>query len=279
MLEAGPRITMKTLIRQWTPRFVFEQYRRLKRLRAQARNRGRSIEEVFTEIYETNQWGGAAGEFCSGTGTADAHTVAAYVAAVTALADTEGFRGRDFVDLGCGDFRVGRDLLPLCSRYTGVDVVKALIEQHRQAHGGPNAAFLHLDIVHDDLPAGDVCFVRQVLQHLSNAEISAVLAKLARYSWVFITEHYPTDNPRIRPNRDKVHGGDVRVYENSGVYLTEPPFNLPEDALRLVLEVPGVGLGDDGDPGVIRTFLYQPGQAADAIGNDENQTTTTGRYS
>ena len=41
-------------------------------------------------------------------------------------------------------------------------------------------------------------------------------------------------------NMDKPHGGDVRVCDNSGVYLAEPPFELPVQALKQVLEVPGV---------------------------------------
>jgi len=118
---------------------------------------------------------------------------------------------------------------------------------------------MHLDIVEDELPNGDVCFVRQVLQHLSNRQIIVVLPKLKKYKWVFITEHYQTDNNVIKPNIDKVHGRDVRVYDNSGVYLSKPPFELPAQELKEVLEVPGVGLEGLNDPGVIRTFLYKPG--------------------
>ena len=77
-----------------------------------------------------------------------------------------------------------------------------------------------------------------------NQQIISVLKKLKKYHWVFITEHYPTDNDMIKPNIDKVHGSDVRVYDNSGVYLTEPPFELPRLALEQILEVPGVGLGE-----------------------------------
>ena len=68
---------------------------------------------------------------------------------------------------------------------------------------------------------------------------SLVLPKLVKYKYIFITEHYPTDNDAIRPNMDKPHGGDVRVYDNSGVYLAEPPFELPVQTLKQVLEVPG----------------------------------------
>lgn len=235
--------------------------RSIRRLWQQSRNRTRSAEDVFTEIYATAAWGGRVGEFCSGSGSADRAMVAAYVAAVSAKAASEGFLGRTFVDLGCGDFRVGRELLPLCSGYVGVDVVAALVERNQREHGDATTRFVRLDIVRDPLPDGDVCFVRHVLQHLSNGQILAILPKLAAYRWVFITEHYPSDDGRIVPNRDMVHGGHVRMSVDSGVYLTEPPFALPERSLTKVMEIPGARLGRGRDAGLIRTFLYQPQRA------------------
>ena len=216
-------------------------------------------EKVFTGIYRQNTWGGAEGEFCSGPGSVDDGIVSAYIAAISAQASSEGFLGRAFVDLGCGDFRVARRLIPLCSSYTGIDIVKPLVRQNQERYGNGVVCFMHLDIVDDSLPDGDVCFLRQVLQHLSNYQIVAILQKLTKYRWVFITEHYPTDNDAIEPNIDKFCGGGTRVSANSGVYLTKPPFRLPADALEQVLEVRGVGSDESHDQGLIRTFLYEPG--------------------
>ena len=249
---------LNSLLRALVPQFLIGRYRQFRRHREQARNRHKNVEQVFTEIYSNNKWGGARGEFSSGAGTTDESTVSPYVAMVSNQAASEGFSGKTFVDLGCGDFRVGKQLLPLCSHYVGVDVVKSLVGQNQAQYGNQTTRFVHLNIVDDPLPDGDVCFLRQVLQHLSNQQIGAILKKLGKYRWVFITEHYPTDNDAVIPNLDKAHGGDVRVYENSGVYLSEPPFALPEYALSEVLGVPGIGMGVGIDPGVIRTFLYRP---------------------
>lgn len=250
---------LRSMARRLLPSFLLGGYRRLRRRLEAWRNSTKSIEQVFTEIYEQRAWGGAEGEYCSGAGSTSARTVTTYLAMVGEQADREGFRGTTFVDLGCGDFRVGRQLLPLCSNYVGVDVVEPLIRRNRERYGNEKTRFAHLDIVRDELPDGEVCFVRQVLQHLSNAQIAAVLAKLDKYRWVFVTEHQPSDdNPRSRPNLDKVHGGDVRVYEDSGVYLDEPPFDLPHRCLQEVLALPGRGLEDSADPGIIRTWLYRP---------------------
>ena len=229
----------------------------LKRHREEQQNRNKTIEEVFTEIYQTNKWGGSEGEFCSGLGSTDEQIVSPYVSMVSEKAYSEGFLGLTFVDLGCGDFRVGKQLLPLCSSYLGVDLVKQLICRNQEQYGNETTRFMHLNIVNDTLPEGDVCFVRQVFQHLSNQQINAVLPKLKMYKWVFITEHYPTDNDTITPNKDKVHGCDIRVCYNSGVYFSKPPFELPKQQFSKVLEVPG-SVGERIDQGVIRTFLYKP---------------------
>lgn len=250
--------TLKAFLRKALPTPVLVRYRRFRRLREHKSNRGKTMEQVFAEMYRKNRREDSGDDYCSGSGTANEEIVAAYVAMISDRADSENFRGLTFVDLGCGDFRVGIRLLPLCSRYTGVDVVSSLVRRNKERYGNASTDFLHLDIVADDLPTGDVCFLRQVLQHLSNGQITTVLHKLRKYRWAFITEHYPTDNDEIRPNVDKPCGRDIRAYDNSGVYLTAPPFSLPAQQVEKVLEVPGVGLGEGRDPGVIRTFLYRP---------------------
>jgi hypothetical protein len=249
---------LKSLFHKLIPNFLLERYFRFKRHREQRQNCNKTAEEVFTTIYEKNMWGGPQGEFYSGPGSTNEQIASAYISMVSEKASSEKFLGLIFVDLGCGDFHIGKQLLPLCSSYIGVDIVEPLIRRNQETYGNPLTQFMHLNIVEDELPIGDVCFVRQVLQHLSNQQIVAVLQKLKKYKWVFITEHYPPDNDAIRPNIDKVHGGDIRVYDNSGVYLTKPPFNLPTQALEEVLEVPWVGLRGGFDKGVIRTILYKP---------------------
>ncbi len=250
---------MKLFIRNLIPNSLIGRYRRFNRLIKRKQNRNKAVEEVFTEIYRTNIWGGSEGEFCSGSGSKDELIVSSYISMVSEKAYSEGFTGLTFVDLGCGDFHIGRQLLPLCSDYIGVDIVKPLICRNQERYGNKTVCFIHCNIVDEELPEGDVCFVRQVLQHLSNQQILIILQKLRKYRWVFITEHYPKDNDAIKPNIDKVHGGDIRLEENSGVYLSEPPFELPKQALSMVLEVPGSGMEKGDDQGVIRTFLYKPG--------------------
>ena len=92
---------------------------------------------------------------------------------------------------------------------------------------------------------------------MSNEQILKILPKLRQYKIVFITEHYPTPNSGIIPNKNMVPGSAIRAYRNSGVYLDKMPFNVPKDALQLFLEVAGVGMGKGFDQGVIRTYKLE----------------------
>jgi hypothetical protein len=254
-MNLGP---LKSLASKILPINILYLFRQFKRKREQRLNQFLTTEEVFTKIYELNKWGGIEGEFFSGEGTASNKVATAYISKVFEIAYCENFIDSTFVDLGCGDFSIGRRLLPLCRQYIGVDIVKPLIKRNQEKYEDTNIHFLHLNILEDELPEGNVCFIRQVFQHLSNREISIILPKLNKYRWVLITEHYPTDNNFIKPNLDKPHGADIRVYDNSGVYLTKPPFDLPEDTFKEILKVQGTGLWEGMDQGVIRTFLYKP---------------------
>src|SRR5262249_46123748 len=134
---------VQSLIGKLIPHFILE---RFWYFQEQRQNRNRSAEEVFTEIYEKNTWGGPQGEFYSGSGSADEQMVSAYIAMIAEKASREGFLGLSFVDLGCGDFRVSRQLLPLCSDYVGVDIVKPLICRNKEQYGKVTTRFRHLDI-------------------------------------------------------------------------------------------------------------------------------------
>lgn len=133
---------------------------------------------------------------------------------------------KNIVDLGCGDFRVGSKLLDACEHYTGVDCVEELIRYNQKTYGSDKAVFLCKDITCDELPKGDICLCRQVLQHLGNSEIQKVMEniKKSNYKYVIITEHL-LNKPKAEKNLDKIAGMHTRLFLGSGVYLDYPPFN------------------------------------------------------
>jgi len=196
---------------------------------------------AFSHVYETNAWGGPPGEFYSGMGS-DPQFAEPYVNAVAAL--MREHHAKRVVDLGCGDFRVGRllcDAVP-DGEYTGIDVVAALIARNQQEFGSDRVRFVAQSIEDDGpLPDGDICLIRQVLQHMSNPEIARVLAVVtARYPLVVVTEHQPAAGTARRDNARLGHGYGCRLMRRSSVRLDRPPFSIPDvEVLLEVLFSPG----------------------------------------
>jgi Methyltransferase domain len=191
-----------------------------------------SVKDAFAEIYNSGFWGTREGaRFCSGEGSSREDLVNPYCAEVEKFIDSHHIQ--NLVDLGCGDFNVGSRLRTHVGTYTGVDVVPALIEYNQKQFGDKDVAFKCLNIIDDDLPEGDLCLIRQVLQHLSNAQIELVLPKLARYEFVIVTEHV-YEGPGFKPNMDKPQGPGTRIPRQSGVYLDAPPFNKTATLLRMI---------------------------------------------
>jgi SAM-dependent methyltransferase len=212
-------------------------------------NSKKNVREIFTEIYRHNKWGGEQGDFHSGSGS-DSRLTRSYCDAIRQFIQTHSIQS--VIDLGCGDFRVGANLQVSGVQYLGVDIVEDLIRRNNLEFASASTRFTCLDIIDDDLPEADLCLVRQVLQHLSNDQISKILNKFSKYRYVLITEHYPANNVSVIPNIDKPHGADTRIYDNSAVYLDMPPFNLRH--LSLFLEVEEITwLVREGE--TIRTYL------------------------
>ena len=251
-------MSVPPIVRRYIPTTVFKlrDYWRYARARRHFKNlfREKPIGEAFAEIYRSKAWGGSPDEnFNSGEGSGSrfGEVYARFVNQFVAEKNLH-----HIVDLGCGDYRVGR-LLHTSSdvRYTGVDVVADLIRHHQEHFQSPYVDFRCANIIDDELPDGDFCLIRQVLQHLSNAQIAKVLATArSKYRYLLITEGLYV-GPKSRPNLDKPAGWDTREYDRSGVFLELPPFSLP---VETVLEMP---LADNS---VLRTMLLERAHAAAA---------------
>lgn len=189
---------------------------------------------AFQGAYGRRQWGrDKDGEFFSGAGSRGA-CADVYVACISRILERrsqESDRPLTVVDLGCGDFSVGRRLLERTAniQYVGCDIVPELVQAHRAKVTDSRASFQELDIVASDLPDGDICLVREVLQHLCNADVACVLKKLSKYKEVYITEARPTLLEGL-PNPDKPSGPGVRwdwrTGRGRGIELDKPPFKL-----------------------------------------------------
>jgi SAM-dependent methyltransferase len=211
-----------------------------------------STEKVFTKIYKDGVWGKSKDKkqpFFSGSGSHTSFIVGAYVGAVQEfLCSFE--KKQNVVDLGCGDFFVGSKIRHLCSRYIACDIVKPVIKFNKKKYENMDVEFQVLDMTKDELPNGDIVFIRQVLQHLSNDQISLVLPKVfSKYKYLVLTEHLPSSEKFIH-NVDKKVGPDIRLDFNSGLVLTSAPFDMKVEEERCLCEVEEIG-------GLVRTILYR----------------------
>ena len=133
-------------------------------------------------------------------------------------------------------------------KYVGVDIVKELIGHNKEIFKQDNLEFQCLDIAVDALPSADCAIVRQVLQHVSNAEIQCIVKKLQAYQYVILTEHLPKGE--FIPNKDIISGQGIRLKKQSGVEILAPPFNFKVKEYKQLLSLPV-------KKGRIVTTLYQ----------------------
>jgi SAM-dependent methyltransferase len=211
-----------------------------------------STEQIFTKIYESGAWGKSgdlASPFYSGSGSRRDVEVATYIQSISSF--LRSFEAKpDVVDLGCGDFAVGRQIRSFCNRYVACDVVPSLIEFNKKRFEGLDVVFEVLDLAQGRLPKGDIVFVRQVLQHLSNDQISQFIARVPlTYKFLVVTEHLPLHS-NFKHNADKLTGPGTRMGSESGVVLTSPPFDLRPRMEKELCRVDSV------DTGVLVTTLY-----------------------
>ena len=203
---------------------------------------------AMEQVYELRLWGDEKTEFYSGSGSHQLEIVKPYIAAVTSF--LRSFKTPISVcDLGCGDFNVGKELVIHAKKYVAIDIVASLIAFNKEKFKEPNLEFQCLDIAVADLPSGDCAIVRQVLQHLSNAEVQAIVNKLLNFKYLILTEHIPEGD--FIPNKDILSGQGIRLKKNSGINLLASPFHLKVKEEKQLIAFPL-----EGNKGILVTTLY-----------------------
>jgi hypothetical protein len=189
---------------------------------------------VMEQIYEQHFWGGNDSDFYSGEGSHNPKIIQPYIDSVTDFLKSHDNQ-LSVCDLGCGDFNVGKTLVPFTKAYVAIDIVEGLIERNQQLFKAGHLIFKCLDIAKDDLPRADCVIIRQVLQHLSNQEIQQILDKLSVYEYIILTEHIPVGE--FIPNIDIIANSQNRLKHHSGVDVLAEPFNFKVKEFKILNEV------------------------------------------
>ena len=182
----------------------------------------KSPEKIFSTIYEKSLWGKSDEQFFSGTGSLPINSKV-YIEWINQFLKIKNIKS--IVDLGCGDFRVSKQLDLKDINYTGCDVVPQLIEHNNETFGNDKISFQQCNIIENPLPEGELCLIRQVFQHLSNKSILSTLQKMKKYKYILITDFQPhADTKKINNDIPNFSGTRYVVHE-TGLWLENEPFN------------------------------------------------------
>ncbi len=158
--------------------------------------------EVFSDIYARNAWGdGSGGGSCPGVAKP-------FCRLVEDLLTT--YDVRRVLDIGAGDGRVFSEIHWGKTKYTGIDCARIALLRH------PAFDVRIADALVDPLPDADLVILKEVTQHLPNADVSRLMERLRGYRLVLHCSGF-----------GGVVNGDIRMGEAREVDLSKPPFNLP----------------------------------------------------
>ena len=196
--------------------------------------------EIFDKIYSDKIWGVSSdGNANSGVGSHLPYIIEPYIRVVKLFLSK--VKPSVVVDLGCGDFNVGKNFTTYTKKYLACDVSPLIIDHNKSKYKNfDNVEFLNIDICKDKLPKGEIAFVRQVLQHLSNKAIENFVNYINEckpFKYLLVTEHLSTSNLMI-PNINKPSGSRIRTRFNSGIILHKKPFLISCKSYEVLLDIP-----------------------------------------
>src|SRR6266545_4139062 len=140
-----------------------------------------NVPGVFQTIYDRNVWGGG-----SGLGS-NPQVARAYMMFLQAFIFNNPVAS--VVDIGCGDWQFSQFINWGERRYLGIDVVANVIDANQKRFARANISFTCADPLDDSFqpPAGDLLLMKDVLQHLSNANVQKMLKLVWRFKYALIT--------------------------------------------------------------------------------------------
>jgi len=246
---------IKKLIKKFIPDFIFAYRQKIKIKKIRKKFLKMEKNDIFKEIYLKKLWSPesikSSYKFYSGVGSYFPELTNDYINEIKKFLSSLP-KKPDVVDLGCGDFVIGSKIREYCNNYIAVDIFDELIYFNKKKYKTLNVDFRVLDITAEELPEGEICFIRQVLQHLSNDSITDFIKAIKdKYKYLIITEHFPATNNFVA-NMDKPTGPDTRFYDKSAVVLTDSPFNL-----KVIKDTDICETTSDSIEGVLKTKILQ----------------------
>lgn len=154
--------------------------------RSHLKGKRTSNERVFSRIYETAEWGEAhAGEIKGSSGSgSDPKNASPYLEYLQTFLEQHPIT--TVVDLGCGDWQLGKMINWDNINYLGIDVVESLINQNRERYSKNNIEFVKADGADYELPSADLLICKDVLQHLPFRDILKIKMQFCKFKYCLI---------------------------------------------------------------------------------------------
>ena len=215
----------------------YYRYLRYSLLRRYSKFYGKTSNEIFTEIYQSNYWGDS--ESISGSGASLTQTQ-------TLIQELENilrkYNIKSLLDIPCGDFNWMKEVDLAGITYQGGDIVKDLIIQNQNTFSQANhIEFEVFDLTKDHLPTADLILCRDCLVHLSYEDIFKVFRQvISSQSKYLLTTTFSNPN-RLNYN---IQTGNWRALN-----LQKAPFHFPQP-IELVNEKCTEGNGEFEDKSI-----------------------------
>ena len=165
-----------------------------------------TLKEEFTRVYRENVWGGSGG----GAGPEVSEPFARIASDLIRKHNV-----RRVIDIGCGSGWPATLIDLNGAEYTGVDIVASVLGQARAQH--PQWKFIEADALTDELPDADLVLLKEITQHLSDADIQTLIERLRKYPMVL---HCSVEQSLNTPRK-------TSDFNTRGVTLSLSPFCLP----------------------------------------------------
>ncbi len=146
------------------------------------------------------------------------------------------------VDIGCGDWQFSRFINFNGAKYLGLDIVDTLVKRNQKLFGSEDTRFANMPAEFDAIPSAHLLIMKDVLQHLPNAEIIRMREFLfPRFQFCLLTNSFRKLD--VPTNVDIEYGAfrclDLRgpPYDINGAYVLQFSTAVWEE-LRTMLYMP-----------------------------------------
>lgn len=205
---------MKNKVKKVLPNWLLDHYSKWSYSKQSSRFSEAEMEEVFTDIYNTNFWG--IEETRSGQGSTLLQ-MEPIIEDLNAL--FQKLEIKQLLDLPCGDFNWQQALDLTAIQYHGADIVKELIDENNKQFATDAIQFSQHDLTKDALPKSDLILNKDCFVHFSfDAILKSVENIKASGSKYFMTTSFTEHTVNF----------DIATGDWRPINLERAPFNFPK---------------------------------------------------